>query len=364
VEIFCHGGRVVTQAVVAACREAGAEPAPAGEFTRRAFLNGRLSLDQAEAVADLIHAPSEHAARAAVHQLLGGLDLQLGTVEKPLLELLAGLEGSLEFTSEEEVDIPRGEVLRVLAAAVAALDRLVAMAPAGRLLRDGIQVVLTGPPNVGKSSLFNALLESERAIVDSEPGTTRDVVSGRLTRGGSVFVLHDTAGVRPDAGRVERIGIDRARRQAAEADIVLLLAEAGGAEAGWVADGAQPVIRVRTKRDLCPACAVPPGHVAVSTASGEGLGELWRAIETAVSGFRLEEAVALGVVLNERHLHRLSVCRTDLDSLCREVEISDPGDEIIGTLLASILAGLGEVSGRVFSEQVLDHVFARFCVGK
>ena len=364
VEFFCHGGRVVANLVVAACRAAGAEPAPAGEFTRRAFLNGKLSLDQAEAVADLIHASSDLAARAAVRQLLGGLDDQLAAIESPLLDLLAHLEGALEFTDDEEITVAEDEVRAVLDEALARLDRLVALAPAGRLLRDGIHVVMAGPTNVGKSSLFNALLEEDRAIVDDEAGTTRDVVSARLHRDGTVFVLHDTAGLRADPGRIEGLGITRTRRQVAEADLVLALAVAGEpAPALAVPDGI-PVVRVWTKADLVAGFSAGTGEVAVSSPSGDGLTELWRAVDAVVAGFQLEEALALGVVLNERHLHKLSGCRDELARLRAEVENGNPGDEIVGSLLAPILGGLGEVSGRVFSEHLLENVFKRFCVGK
>jgi tRNA modification GTPase len=364
VEFFCHGGRLVAQAVVAACRAAGAEPAPAGEFTRRAFLNGKLSLDQAEAVADLIHASSEHGARAAVRQLLGGLDAQLAQIEHPLLDLLARIEGSLEFVAEEEVAVAPDDVLRVLDGAVENLAELVLLAPAGRLLRDGIHVVLAGPPNVGKSSLFNALLEDERAIVDSEAGTTRDVITGRRHRGGAVFVLHDTAGLREDPGRVEQMGIARTWRQVAEADIVLHLTEAGTPAAALTTDGGAPVVPVYTKQDLVADFIAPGGAVSVSSRDGAGLTELWCAIDAVVDSYGLTEAVALGVVLNERHLHKLENCRSDLVRLRQEVARNAPGDEVVGSLLSSILSGLGEVSGRIFSESLLENVFQRFCVGK
>ena len=374
VEFFCHGGRVVTGLVVAACRAAGAEPATAGEFTRRAFLNGRLSLDRAEAVADLIHAASEHSARAAVRQLLGGLDHQLAAIEAPLLELLGTIEGSLEFVDEEEISVAPDAVATVLRGAIARLDQLIEMAPAGRLLRDGIHVVLAGPPNAGKSSLFNALLEDDRAIVDDQAGTTRDVISGRVHRGGAVFVLHDTAGLRDDPGRVEQLGIERTWRQVAEADVILSLAPAGAAAAALAVSGAVPVIRVCTKADLVPGFAAPAGAIAVALPGGaghadsapvdSGLDEIWWAIDAVVAGYQLEEAMALGVVLNERHLHKLSVCRAELARLLDEVDIAAPGDEIVGSLLSSILSELGEISGRVFSEHLLEHVFRRFCVGK
>ena len=223
VEFFCHGGLMAARMVVAACRAAGAKPAGPGEFTRRAFLNGKLSLDQAEAVADLIHAESEASARGAIRQLLGGLDEQLTAIEKPLLDLLSRIEGSLEFVEEEETEVPLQEIRDTLKNAAEQVDQLVAMAPAGRLLREGIHVVLAGPPNVGKSSLFNALLEEDRAIVDGEAGTTRDVISARIEHGGTMFVFHDTAGLREDPGRVEKMGIDRTWKKVNEADLVLML---------------------------------------------------------------------------------------------------------------------------------------------
>jgi tRNA modification GTPase len=366
VEVFCHGGKMAARQVVAAFRRAGCEPASPGEFTRRAFLNGRLSLDQAEAVADLIHAENEAAAKAAVRQLLGGLDGQLRSIEDPLLDLLSCIEGSLEFVDEEEIGVSDDEVASVLRRSIDRLDQLLEMAPAGRLLRDGIHVVLAGAPNVGKSSLFNALLGEDRAIVDGEAGTTRDVVSARVVHDGTTFVFHDTAGLRNDPGRVEQMGIDRTWKKVGEADVVLLLSEAAGDTAEEPAGVTAPVIRVMTKTDLGPGCSgsLPAGVLATSAATGDGLDHLWAALDLAVAGYRLQEAVSLGVILNERHLRRLERCRGDLNSLAAEIEASHPGDEVVGTMLSSILQRLGEVSGRVFTEQLLESVFQRFCVGK
>ena len=363
-EFFCHGGRMAARMVVTACRKAGARPAGPGEFTRRAFLNGRLSLDQAEAVADLIHAESEASARGAIRQLLGGLDDQLDAVEKPLLDLLARIEGSLEFVEEEDVAVPGDEIVATLTESCRRLDELVAMAPAGRLLRDGIHVVLAGPPNVGKSSLFNALLEEDRAIVDDQAGTTRDVVSGRVVRDGTVFQFHDTAGLREDPGRVEKMGIERTWKKVNEADIVLLLTEHDEVDPAFQAGCEAPVIAVGTKSDLSGHKLQKNNILHISSVTGSGLDALWSALDLAVQGFKLQEAMALGVVLNERHLHRLATCRTDLGLLVAELESGSPGDEVTGTMLSSILGQLGEVSGRVFTEQLLESVFRRFCVGK
>lgn len=365
VEFFCHGGRMAARMVVTACRTAGARPAGPGEFTRRAFLNGKLSLDQAEAVADLIHAESEAAARGAISQLMGGLDGQLSAIESPLLSLLSRIEGSLEFVEEEEVAVPVDEAIATLKESVRKVAELLKMAPAGRLLREGIHVVLAGPPNVGKSSLFNALLEEDVAIVDGEAGTTRDVVTARVIHGGTVFMFHDTAGLRDDAGRVEKMGIDRTWKKVNEADIVLLLREPGGGGDHHLERCEAPVIPVWTKADLGDLDKSHKNNeLAVSSATGQGLDELWSALDLAVRGFKLQEAVTMGVVLNERHLHKLEICRDDLHHLVHLLETESPGDEVTGTMLSSILSQLGEVSGRVFSEQLLESVFQRFCVGK
>jgi len=361
VEFHCHGGRAVARQAVAACRMAGAIPAGPGEFTRRAFLNGKLSLDQAEAVADLVAAEGEQAARAALSQLRGGLDGQLKTVETPLLDLLARIEGSFEFLDEDGVDVAAGDAAGELETAIAGSDRLLGLAPAGRLLRDGVQVVLAGPVNAGKSALFNALLGEDRAIVDPDAGTTRDVVSARTVRGGVVYMLHDTAGLRGEFGRVEGKGIERTRRQVAGADIVLAVSDATPV----VVDGARaPILAVRTKADL--GGAVPDGFAAVtSSVTGDGIEDLWRRLEEEVTRRGVADAVAMGVVLNERHASRLAACRDDLSGLVALARADAPaGPEILGSMLASILGRLGEVSGRVFSENLLDAVFRKFCVGK
>ncbi|HPF69372.1 MAG TPA: tRNA uridine-5-carboxymethylaminomethyl(34) synthesis GTPase MnmE [Candidatus Krumholzibacteria bacterium] len=359
VEFQLHGGRAVARLAVAACREAGAAPAAPGEFTRRAFLNGRLSLDQAEAVADLIAAESEQAARGALNQLCGGLARELAAVEAPLLDLLARLEGSFEFVDDDEAGAEPAGVGAELRAAVAGLERLLALAPAGRLLRDGVQVVLAGPVNAGKSALFNALVGEDRAIVDDEAGTTRDVVSARVVRAGAVCVLHDTAGLREDAGRVEGKGMARTRQAVDEADIVLAVSSTAPFT---VAAPRAAVIAVRTKADL-GRDGTQGFDVVTSSVTGEGVAALWSSIDAAVQARGLGDAVALGVMLNERHAARLASCRGDLLALAADADGGAPA-EVTATMLASILGALGEVSGRVFTEHLLDTVFKRFCVGK
>jgi len=374
VEFFCHGGTVVSRQVVSACRLAGARPATAGEFTRRAFLNGKMSLDQAEAVADLIHAESDMAARAAIRQLLGGLNTQLSAIEKPLLELLAQLEGSLEFLEEDHAGVDSDEIASVFSQSMQGISDLLDLAPAGKLLRDGIHVVLTGSPNVGKSSLFNQLVGNDRAIVDDEAGTTRDIVSERVVHNGQVFVFHDTAGLRSSPGRIESKGIVKTHEAVRDADIVLALSLPGESHILPVGDDGKPLtmamIPVVTKCDLYPHANTEnnpfDGTVFTSSGTGFGLEILWSELNNSVQKFDLDKAVSLGVVINERHRFKLENSRRELGQLLTELSNPDSlcGDEVVGTLLASILAQLGEISGRVFSEQVLESVFSRFCVGK
>ncbi|MCP4290592.1 MAG: tRNA uridine-5-carboxymethylaminomethyl(34) synthesis GTPase MnmE [bacterium] len=370
VEFFCHGGTIVSQMVVSACRQAGARPATAGEFTRRAFLNGKMTLDQAEAVADLIHADSEIAARAAIKQLLGGFNQQLIEIEKPLLELLSFLEGGLEFVEEDIPGMETLEIRNILKTSVFEISNLLSLAPAGRLLREGIHVVLQGEPNAGKSSLFNKLVETDRAIVDPEAGTTRDVVSSRVVRHGRVYIFHDTAGLRSSGGRIENKGIERTKEAVKTADVVLSLNVAGETLAEFENNSPDAVfVDVLTKADLLDESlpfSANDDCVVTSSVNGQGIDELWTMLESKVEFFELNKAVSMGVVLNERHRFKLQNSRNELEDLLTvfKDETTYPGDEVIGTLLASILSQLGEISGRVFSEQLLESVFSRFCVGK
>jgi len=273
------------------------------------------------------------------------------------------------------VPVPR--IIENLHSACAGINHMLQFAPAGRLLREGVQVVLVGPPNVGKSSLFNALLQEQRAIVDATPGTTRDVVSARVVRGGQSYVLYDTAGLRSDGDAVERKGMALTRTMQDRADIVLQLfscgerSEPGPGSAASRSDHepSTPVVGVLTKCDLAeteiprtPADGTAP-VVWTSSHTGQGLEELWAVLERVTADFHIDEALSLGVVLNDRHRARFEACREELNEL---ITLQEQGAnaEVTASILAGILAGLGEVSGRVFTEHLLDSVFRRFCVGK
>ena len=368
VEFHCHGGLVPARLVTDACVEAGARPAGPGEFTKRAFLNGRLSLDQAEAVADLIHAENRLAARGSLRQLRGAFRHEIESVEKPLMGLLADLEGGLEFGEEDARDLPTDVMAPVLDKALSRVDGLLRHAEAGRQLRDGIQVVFMGEPNVGKSSLFNALLGTTRALVDHEPGTTRDVISARLEHRGITYKLHDTAGLREDAGRVEAKGVALTKATVARADLVLRVVDltvSGVPDVGAGADGATVLI-VGAKADLIDGAGPLNDQADIlltSARDGRGIEALKDALHEAVTAERLERAAALGVVLNRRHVHKLRSFRDGLAHLRREID-GAPDQEVICSLLQASMCELGEITGRVFTEALLGEVFSRFCVGK
>jgi len=421
VEFFCHGGRMPAQLVVEACLLAGAVPAGRGEFTRRAFLNGKLSLDQAEAVVDLIHAEDELSARAALRQLQGGFDAQIRAIEEPLRDILARIEGTLEFSEEEDIRIERSEIERVFDRVLSQLDDLLALAPAGRQLREGVHVVLLGSANVGKSSLLNRLVGFDRVLVDHEAGTTRDVVEVPVNRDGTTYILHDTAGLRDTDGRVEKMGIELTRRSVRRADIVLLLSEYGngnvGSDGTWSAtNDREPttgasgkrdnneltidrvrldlppeskIVHICTKSDLLTtrdretwrqmAEQIPvavAGAILTSSETGEGVESIWSRLFQVAARDGLREAIEHGVVLNDRHVSKLRRCRDGIASLRRDLDThlasadasvdasNDVPDEVLGSLLAVVVAELGEVSGRVYSEKILEEIFARFCIGK
>lgn len=365
VEFSCHGGWVPARLVAAACQAAGARAAGPGEFTRRAFLNGKLSLAEAEAVADLIQAEHAAAARAALAQLRGGLEREIASVADPLRALLVALEGAMEFADEEDPGPPAAEIAGVVTAGLARSGDLVALAGAGRRLREGVQVVLAGPPNVGKSSLFNALLGENRVLVDAEAGTTRDVVTARAVRAGLLYVLHDTAGLREDGGRVEQLGMRRTEHAVAAADVVLqLTAVDESAAADIAAPAGSALVKVVTKCDTQPGARIPAAAVATSSVTGAGLEELWRRIEREAAATNLHSAAARGVLLNARHLARLQACRGHLEDLANTLRAGPVTPDIVATTLRLAVLELDEISGRVFTETLLADIFARFCVGK
>ncbi|GMV06096.1 MAG: tRNA modification GTPase MnmE [Gemmatimonadota bacterium] len=374
VELSCHGGWLVPSLVLQACLDAGARLAEAGEFTRRAYLNGKLDLVQAEAVLDLVNARSRALHRAALGQLERGLSERVADLRRALVRLEALLAHHLDFPEEDDAPVPLDVIVTEAGELAARVAALLATAPEGELLREGALTVLAGLPNAGKSSLYNALLGEERAIVTEEPGTTRDALEAVVQMGGYPFRLVDTAGLRDTADRVERMGVEVARRYLARADLVLLCAEAGAT----LSDGERrflreldgvPVVWVRTKADAAPPSGEAPGDVAfagtvaVSVRTGEGLDALRSLLPRLVYAGLVESGVDVPVVTRRRHARALERARSEVEAFGRALGEGVP-PEVAAAHLRSAETALEELVGVVSVEDVLDAVFREFCVGK
>jgi tRNA modification GTPase len=357
-ELQGHGGPVVMQTLLRACLDAGARLAEPGEYTRRAFLNGRLDLAQAEAVADLIEASSEQAARAALRSLSGEFSAAVQALASRLVELRALTEAMLDFPEEEVDVVHRTDAASRLGNVGKALDEVLARSREGSLLRSGIHVVLAGRPNVGKSSLLNRLAGEERAIVTPIAGTTRDALREPIQIEGVPLTLVDTAGLRESADEVERLGVERTRRELALADLVLVVEEAGAAPRSLppIATQAERIL-VYNKLDLAPRFARPQGALAVSAKTGQGLEELRSAILAAAGWSATGESVFLA---RERHLRALEKARAHLDAARRELERW----EVFAEELRLAHTALGTITGEFTSDDLLGEIFGRFCIGK
>ena len=375
VEISGHGGAVAQQAVLELVLRRGARLAEPGEFTRRAFLSGRIDLAQAEAVVDLVRGRTEEAARAALRQLGGELSAEVEKIHEDLFDLLVRVEADIDFPEEDLDALPAAEMEARAAAVRAGIDRLLATSRRGMMLRDGIKAVIVGRPNVGKSSLMNALLRRDRVIVTPVPGTTRDAVSETVSIRGIPVVLYDTAGIRDPRDEVEEQGVRLSRRHMEEADLVLLVldrSEALDDEDRSIAAlaGEQPVVAALNKADLPrrltagDANSLAPGApcVEVSAAHGTGIERLEEAVVQALHGKRLDGTEAAVVT---RARHRDALVRAG-EALGRAVKAAREGlaPEFVSVDLREALDALGEINGKTAPEAVLDRIFSDFCIGK
>ena len=366
-ELQAHGSPVVLRQLVARCIALGARQAAPGEFSQRAFLNGKLDLAQAEAVADLIAAGDERAARAARRSLDGVFSRRVEALMERVLGLRVHVEAAIDF-ADEPLDTLGGRALREgLDAAVAELERLRQAAGQGQKLRDGLHVVLVGPPNAGKSSLLNALAGSDRAIVTEIAGTTRDLLQETVRIDGVELTLVDTAGLRDAADAIEAEGIRRARGELARADLALAVLDARDPQAGRdaVAAGVAAVPRVLwlyNKSDLLVGRASPPeaDAIAVSARTGQGLDELHRRL-LALSG-AAGEAGEGGFSARLRHLQALDEAAADLAQA--RAELRHERLELAAEALVRAHEALGRIGGRVGADALLGHIFSRFCIGK
>jgi tRNA modification GTPase len=312
VEFQCHGGAAVVRRLLAAAVRLGARPAEPGEFTRRAFLNGRMDLAQAEAVADIVRAETDAAARAAQAQLAGGLSARVTALRERLIDLAAEIEARIDFPDEDLGDADRARLDSDFLTLADGLTALVALRGRGRLLREGLRVALVGPPNVGKSSLLNALARTERAIVTPHPGTTRDTVECLIDLAGVPVTLIDTAGIRESADPIEALGIERSRRVLADADIVLEIRDAAAPVPipPFRIPGRPPDLVVENKIDLITASGdqtIPtqPDTVRVSASTGAGLDTLERRLMEKIQGDGAAAAGRDAFAINERHARLL-----------------------------------------------------------
>ena len=357
-ELQGHGGPVVMQALLAACLDAGARLAEPGEFTRRAFLEGKLDLAQAEAVADLIDAASREAARSALRSLTGEFSAAIAALQGGLIDLRALTEAMLDFPEEEVDALHREDAAARLAAVRDALEDVLAKSREGSLLRNGIHVVLAGRPNVGKSSLLNRLAGEERAIVTPVAGTTRDALREPIQIEGVPLVLVDTAGLRSSADMVERLGIERTQRELERADVVIAVFEAGrGEETLEGLPESATRIDVYNKADLAPCFVAPPGRVSVSAKTGDGLDRLRKAILDAAGWSSSGEPVFLA---RERHLRALQHARAHLAAAARESRRW----ELFAEELRLAHSSLGTITGEFSADDLLGEIFSRFCIGK
>jgi len=385
VEISSHGGVLVPAMVLDACLSAGARQAEAGEFTRRAYLNGRMDLVQAEAVADVIHARSRALLRASVVQLDRGLSERVGALRAAIVGLEALLAHHVDFPEEDDAPVPLERIALEAGELRSRLDRMVATAPEGELLRAGALVVLAGRPNVGKSSLYNALLGRDRAIVTPEPGTTRDALEADLEVSGFPFRLVDTAGLRDTEHSVERLGIEVTRRYVAQADVVLLCAEYGrplaDEEVAFAHEvGGDRVALVRTKADGGGPVGLDAGpegatsgapaggvgflcEVPVSTVTGRGLDRLRGELRDLVFSGLVRPDPDVPVITRRRHARSLEAARDAVAAFATALESGVPA-VLAASHLREAEGALEELVGVVSSEDVLDVVFRDFCVGK
>ena len=359
VEFSCHGGLTAPARLLAALHAAGARPAAPGEFTRRAVLNGRMDLLQAEAVGDLIDATATAQGRAAVAQLDGNLSRRIQQLRGQLLELEALLSYDIDFPGEDDGPVAPERLTEALARAAAQTDRLLATAPAGERLREGALVVIAGRPNAGKSSLFNALLGTERALVTEIAGTTRDAIEAHLSFLDWPVRLVDTAGLRTTGDRIEAMGVEVSRRWLDAADLVLLCVEGGQelTQEERALEASHPALLVRTKSDLVPE---PEG---VSAVTGEGLDELKRRVAERLFGAQLALADLEPGLTRERHRTALAAAQTEL-AAARPFLGRDGDATLASHHVRRAVLSLDELIGVVDIEEVLDRVFASFCVGK
>ena len=374
-EIQCHGGRQALQEILSLTYQAGARPAEPGEFTKRAFLNGRLDLAEAESVMDIINAKSRQALAAANRGHEGGLSRKVRELRKKLRDLVVQLEAAIDYPEEDIEEVTYDRAAEVLAEGQAAVARLVRQGSAGRILREGLRTAIVGRPNVGKSSLLNSLLQADRAIVSNIPGTTRDIIEEQMTIGGIPLVLTDTAGLRDTEDLVEKIGVERSRAALEDAQLALV-----------VLDGSQPLsgedrellrsLKDRKKLILVNKSDLPQmldteglqreygssDVIVLSVKTGEGMEQVEQWLREFVYG-EGSDSESSSMTQNARQQDLLEKALRSLEDALEGARQHLPYD-CLTIDLTQTLHDLGEITGEDVPDEIIDEIFAQFCVGK
>ncbi|MDD4311314.1 MAG: tRNA uridine-5-carboxymethylaminomethyl(34) synthesis GTPase MnmE [Eubacteriales bacterium] len=359
IELNVHGGMQTVQRVLGALATLGFRPAECGEFTKRAFLNGKMDLSAAEAVMDVINADAEQSLKSALAQLQGSVKREIASVETLLLDALSGIDAAIDYPDEAEADTLEA-LPESLTSAIARVDAMINQARRGRVLRDGLRVAIVGRPNVGKSSLMNALLGNDRAIVTAIAGTTRDIIDEKVSMDGVPVRLIDTAGIREANDEAEKIGVDRARDAIKGADVVCLVLDGSVRltnedEALLQQTSGSTRIVLLNKCDLPQECEYKQDAIRVSAKTGEGLAELQQNILALAAPERADGTI----ITNERHIRALELALNAL----RDATTADELD-CAATDVKNALHHLGSITGTDVDTTVIDRIFKRFCVGK
>ena len=370
-EISCHGNPFIAQKILEDLLVRGCQPADAGEFSKRAFLNGRMALSEAEAIMDLIHARSERALAAANQQLRGALERKMSGLTAGLIKVLAHIEAYIDFPDEDLPVENRRLILTQLEMILAGTRELLATGRYGELLRDGIKTIIVGEPNAGKSSLLNRLVGRDRALVSPEPGTTRDYLEERITVGPHWLRLIDTAGLNPTPGALEKLGIEKTLEQAEGADLFLWVVDSNAAVPALPPGLASRMTAANTilvcnKMDLGSTGIVSSNEgfsvIRISALHGTGLDGLQEKVTELAEAFRQTVGEDL-VAINARHAQALRQARLGLEA-AREKLAIETQSELVASDLRLALDCFGQISGKIDNEKILDDLFATFCIGK
>lgn len=371
-EISCHGNSFIVHKILEDLFARGCRPAEPGEYTKRAFLNGRMDLSQAEAVVDLIQAHSDRALAAANQQLRGALGRRMQDMTDRLLDLLANVEAYIDFPEEDLPPEDRSTLLAGIQHLLADTSRLLATSHYGDILRDGVKTVILGEPNSGKSCLLNRLVGYERALVSSEPGTTRDYLEERIALGPHCIRLTDTAGLNAFPTQLEKLGMAKTLERAAFADLILLVFDATRPTPPLPPEirsrlTPQNTLVVINKIDLIPNDPYPTAPknlpvLKVSALTGAGCDDLVSAIVGRAESFRIEQSEDI-VAINARHANALNRATECLEAAKSKIPLESP-IELMASDLRGVLDAFGEISGKIDDERILDRIFARFCIGK